>query len=86
MGVLHQSAPVLEPSRTWDRRTGSCCSQHPVERSSASGVGGAFVEKTLAVRLLYGEGDKVTRETEHLRCPVTPPRETLRETHVKRHI
>ena len=64
MGVLHQSAPVLEPSRTWDRRTGSCCSQHPVGRSSASGVGGAFVEKTLAVRLLYGEGDKVTRETD----------------------
>ena len=63
MGVLHQSAPVLEPSRTWDRRTGSCCSQHPEERSSAYGVEGASVEKTLAVRLLYGEGDKVTRET-----------------------
>ena len=64
MGVLHQSAPVLEPSRTWDRRTGSCCSQHPEELSSASGVEGASVEKTLAVRLLYGEGDKVTRETD----------------------
>jgi len=63
MGVLHQSAPVLEPSRTWDKRTGSCCSQHPEERSSGSGVEGASVEKTLAVRLLYGEGDKVTRET-----------------------
>ena len=37
--------------------------QHPEERSSASGVEGASVEKTLAVRLLYGEGDKVTRET-----------------------
>ena len=64
MGVIHQSAPVMEPSHTWERRTGSRCSQDPEERSSASGVGGAFVEKTLAVRLLYGEGDKVTRETD----------------------
>jgi hypothetical protein len=37
--------------------------QHPEERSSASGVEGASVENILAVRLLYGEGDKVTRET-----------------------
>ncbi|QNI56973.1 hypothetical protein SynBIOSU31_00050 [Synechococcus sp. BIOS-U3-1] len=36
----------------------------PEKRSSASGVEGAFVEKAIAVRLLYGEGDKVTRETD----------------------